>query len=183
MIWLESPTNPLLQLIDLKQIAASVKAIRPDIITVVDNTFLTCYFQVSVQSFWIKLFTTKYFNINYQKPLALGIDIVVYSLTKYMGGHSDVLMGAAITNNHDLADQLKFIQLANGCVPSPIDCALMNRSLRTLELRMLKHMQNGLVVAKFLEAHPKVKKVNHPCKLHSAWYIFFCLVCQNSWLK
>lgn len=88
-----------------------------------------------------------------------------------MGGHSDVLMGAAITNTDDLADRLKFIQLANGCVPSPIDCALMNRSLRTLELRMQKHMQNGLAVAKFLEAHPKVKKVNHPCEFESILHI------------
>lgn len=89
MIWLESPTNPLLKVIDIKAIADSFKSHRQDIILVVDNTFLTCY---------------------YQKPFDLGADIVMYSLTKYMNGHSDVIMGAAITRRDDLAEKLRFLQ-------------------------------------------------------------------------
>lgn len=141
MVWLETPTNPLLKLVDIKAVAKILRQRNPEIILVVDNTFLTSY---------------------YQKPLELGADIVVYSLTKYMNGHSDVVMGAAITNRDDLAERLKFLQNAMGVVPSPFDCFLVNRSLKTLELRMQKHMQNGLAVAKFLETHPCVKQVIHP---------------------
>lgn len=89
MVWLETPTNPLLKLTDIKAVADSLKSRRPDIILVVDNTFLTSYFQ---------------------KPIELGADIVMYSLTKYMNGHSDVIMGAAIMNRDDLAEQLRFLQ-------------------------------------------------------------------------
>ncbi|KAL7298037.1 hypothetical protein TKK_0009042 [Trichogramma kaykai] len=141
MIWIETPTNPLLKLADIKGICDKVKATRPDIITVVDNTFVTCYFQ---------------------KPLDLGADISMYSLTKYMNGHSDVIMGAAITSRDDYAERLRFIQNAMGIVPSPFDCALVNRSLKTLELRMQQHMKNGLAVAKFLSQHPYVEKCIHP---------------------
>ncbi|KAH0945178.1 hypothetical protein HN011_004663 [Eciton burchellii] len=141
MVWLETPTNPLLKLADIKAVADNLKFHRPDIILVVDNTFLTCYFQ---------------------KPLELGADIVMYSLTKYMNGHSDVIMGAAITHRDDLAEQLRFLQNAMGIVPSPFDCALVNRSLKTLELRMQQHMKNCLAVAKFLESHPCVERVFHP---------------------
>ncbi|XP_015586441.1 cystathionine gamma-lyase isoform X2 [Cephus cinctus] len=141
MIWLETPTNPLLMLVDIKAVVESLKATRPDIILVVDNTFLTCYFQ---------------------RPLELGADIVTYSLTKYMNGHSDVIMGAAITKCDDLAERLRFNQNAMGIVPSPFDCSLVNRSLKTLELRMKQHMKNGLAVAKYLEKHPLVEKVIHP---------------------
>ncbi|XP_011865637.1 PREDICTED: cystathionine gamma-lyase [Vollenhovia emeryi] len=142
MIWLETPTNPLMKLIDIKAVANSLTTkSRPDIILVVDNTFLTCY---------------------YQKPLDLGADITMYSLTKYMNGHSDVIMGAAICNRDDLAERLRFIQNAMGIVPSPFDCTLVNRSLKTLELRMQKHMKNCLAVAKFLESHPRVERVFHP---------------------
>lgn len=141
MVWLETPTNPLLKLVDIKAISDSLKAKRPDIILVVDNTFLTCYFQ---------------------RPLDLGADIVMYSLTKYMNGHSDVIMGAAITRNDDLEKRLRFLQNALGIVPSPFDCAQVNRSLKTLEIRMKQHMKNGIAVAKFLEAHPLVEKVIHP---------------------
>ncbi|KYM93828.1 PREDICTED: putative cystathionine gamma-lyase 2 [Cyphomyrmex costatus] len=140
MVWLETPTNPLMKLVDIKAVAENLKS-RPDIILVVDNTFLTCYFQ---------------------KPLDLGADIVMYSLTKYMNGHSDVIMGAAITCRDDLAQKLQFNQNSMGIVPSPFDCALVNRSLKTLELRMQKHMNNGLAVAKFLNSHPNVEKVIHP---------------------
>ncbi|CAL1682197.1 unnamed protein product [Lasius platythorax] len=141
MIWLESPTNPLLKVIDIKAIADSFKSHRQDIILVVDNTFLTCY---------------------YQKPFDLGADIVMYSLTKYMNGHSDVIMGAAITRRDDLAEKLRFLQNAMGIVPSPFDCSMVNRSLKTLELRMKQHMKNSLSVAKFLESHPCVEQVFHP---------------------
>ncbi|XP_072758051.1 putative cystathionine gamma-lyase 2 [Anoplolepis gracilipes] len=141
MLWLESPTNPLLKLADIKVITDKLKPLRPDIILVVDNTFLTCY---------------------YQKPFELGADIVVYSLTKYMNGHSDVVMGAAIMRRDDLAEKLRFIQNAMGIVPSPFDCSLVNRSLKTLELRMQQHMKNGLAVAEFLESHRYVERVLHP---------------------
>lgn len=141
MVWLETPTNPLLRLADIEEIAKVLKSQNPDIIFIVDNTFLTCY---------------------YQKPLELGADFVVYSLTKYMNGHSDIIMGAAITRRDDLADRLRFLQNAMGVVPSPYDCAMVNRSLKTLELRMQQHMKNGLAVAKFLDKHPLVDKVIHP---------------------
>ncbi|XP_012233878.1 putative cystathionine gamma-lyase 2 [Linepithema humile] len=141
MIWLESPSNPLLKVIDLKAVIDAVKSRRPDIIVVVDNTFLTCYFQ---------------------KPLEFGADISMYSLTKYINGHSDVIMGAAITRRDDLEEKLRFLQNAMGVVPSPFDCALVNRSIKTLELRMQRHMENGLAVAKFLESHPNVERVFHP---------------------
>ncbi|XP_011685038.1 PREDICTED: cystathionine gamma-lyase [Wasmannia auropunctata] len=140
MIWLETPTNPMMKLVDIKAVADSLNS-RPDILLVVDNTFLTSYFQ---------------------KPLELGADIVVYSLTKYMNGHSDVIMGAAILRRDDLAKRLRFIQNSMGIVPSPFDCAMVNRSLKTLELRMQKHMTNCLSVAKFLESHPCVEQVFHP---------------------
>ncbi|XP_017882596.1 putative cystathionine gamma-lyase 2 [Ceratina calcarata] len=141
MVWLETPTNPLLKVFDIDAITQVVKKKNPEILVVVDNTFLTCYFQ---------------------KPLDLGADIVIYSMSKYMNGHSDVIMGASITNRDDIAERIKFLQNAMGVVPSPMDCYLVNRSLKTLELRMQQHMKNGLAVAKFLEAHPCVEKAIHP---------------------
>lgn len=141
MVWLETPTNPLLKLADIQSIAEALKAIRQDIILIVDNSFLTCYFQ---------------------RPLELGADIVVYSLTKYMNGHSDIIMGAVITRRDDLEQKLRYLQNAMGIIPSPFDCAQVNRSLKTLELRMQQHMKNGLAIAKFLESHPQVEKVIHP---------------------
>lgn len=186
MIWLETPTNPLLKVCDIKAIAEAVKKIRDDIILVVDNTFLTCYFQVHTFLNWFwKLKDEEYlWNIILQRPLELGADITFYSLTKYMNGHSDVIMGAAVTKRDDLEKRLRFIQNgqflwnainpelcfhsyffpAMGIVPSPFDCALVNRSLKTLEIRMQQHMKNGLAVAKFLESHPQVTSVQHPCK-------------------
>lgn len=141
MVWLETPTNPMLKLVDIKAVVQAVKAIRSDIIIVVDNSFLTCYFQ---------------------KPLELGADLVVYSVSKYMNGHSDVIMGAVITRSDELEQRLRYIQNALGIIPSPFDCYLVNRSLKTLELRMQQHMKNGLAVAKFLESHQHVEKVFHP---------------------
>jgi len=112
-----------------------------DIIVAVDNTFLTSF---------------------YQKPLSFGADMVVYSLTKYMNGHSDVLMGAVVLNCEDLKTRLAFLQNSMGAVPSPMDCYMVLRSLRTLHVRMPLHMKNAMAVAKFLSAHPKIDKVLHP---------------------
>ncbi|CAD1480566.1 unnamed protein product, partial [Heterotrigona itama] len=137
MIWLETPTNPLLKVIDIQAVAQAAKQKNPETIIVVDNTFLTSYFQ---------------------KPLNLGADIVHYSVTKYVNGHSDVIMGAIVTNRNDLWERLAFLQNAMGIVPSPIDCFLVNRSIKTLEIRMRQHMENGLAVAQFLESHPCVEK-------------------------
>lgn len=141
MVWLETPTNPLLKVIDIQGVVQAVKQKNPEIIVVVDNTFLTSYFQ---------------------KPLNFGADIVLYSVTKYINGHSDVIMGAIITNRKDLWERLAFLQNAMGIIPSPIDCFLVNRSIKTLEIRMRQHMENGLAVARFLESHSCVDKVFHP---------------------
>lgn len=139
MIWIETPTNPTLQVCDIRKVSEISK--KHNVILVVDNTFLTPYFQ---------------------KPLMLGADIVVHSLTKYMNGHSDVVMGAIITNNENLATELKFLQNAMGVVPSPFDCYQVLRSLKTLALRMKQHSDSSLVIAKYLEFHPKIEKVLHP---------------------
>ncbi|XP_017778236.1 PREDICTED: putative cystathionine gamma-lyase 2 [Nicrophorus vespilloides] len=139
LIWLETPTNPTLKVIDIRAVAALSK--EKNIILAVDNTFLTPYFQ---------------------RPLELGADLSTYSLTKYMNGHTDVIMGAILTNNQQYHEKLRFLQNAMGIIPSPFDCSLVNRSLKTLALRMRQHSENGIQVAKFLETHPKVKQVMHP---------------------
>ncbi|XP_039295541.1 putative cystathionine gamma-lyase 2 isoform X2 [Nilaparvata lugens] len=141
IIWLESPTNPLLKVWDIEKICQLAKAKSKDVIVIVDNTFLTPYFQ---------------------RPLELGADIALYSVTKYLNGHSDVVMGSLACNNKELYERLKFIQNSSGIVPSPFDCFLVNRSLKTLHLRMNEHMRSGLEVARFLESHPDVQKVLHP---------------------
>jgi len=139
MIWVETPTNPTLKVIDIKAMAAIAR--KHGALLVVDNTFLTPYLQ---------------------RPLELGADVVVHSITKYLNGHSDVIMGSIITNKKELYEQLKFLQNAMGIVPAPFDCYQVTRSLKTLALRMQQHMKNGLEVAKYLENHPKVEKVIHP---------------------
>lgn len=142
MVWIETPTNPTMQLIDIAAIAKLVKEkASPDCFVVVDNTFMSSYFQ---------------------RPLDHGADMVMHSLTKYMNGHTDVVMGAAVTNNDKLAERLRFLQNATGPVPSPFDCYMVNRGLKTLHVRMKEHMKNGLAVAHFLEASPRVEKVIHP---------------------
>ncbi|KAK3091295.1 hypothetical protein FSP39_018718 [Pinctada imbricata] len=141
MIWLETPTNPTMQLVDIKAVVDVVKKKNPKIFIVVDNTFMSSYFQ---------------------RPLDFGADMVMHSLTKYMNGHSDVVMGAIATNNDDYEKELRFLQNAFGAVPSPFDSFLVNRGLKTLHVRMKEHMKNGLAVAKFLEKHPYVTKVIHP---------------------
>merc|ERR1711862_135730 len=140
MVWCESPTNPTLKVVDIKAVAEITKK-HPNIFLVVDNTFLSCYFQ---------------------RPLELGADIVMYSLTKYMNGHTDIIMGAACTSNDDLADRLRFLQNAIGPVPSPFDCYLLNRGMKTLPVRMQQHQRSGLQVARWLESDSRVEKVLHP---------------------
>ncbi|KAL7017228.1 hypothetical protein ACKWTF_010294 [Chironomus riparius] len=140
LVWMETPTNPCMKVIDIKAVAEVVHA-KTKAFLVVDNTFLSAYFQ---------------------RPLDLGADVVMYSLTKYMNGHTDVVMGSAATNSEELHEKLRFYQNATGIVPSPFDCYLVNRSLKTLSLRMEKHFQNSVTVAQWLEAHPKVGKVLHP---------------------
>ena len=139
MVWIETPTNPTLKVVDIKAVCEIAHA-HPNVFVVVDNTFESAYFQ---------------------RPLELGADITYYSLTKYMNGHTDVIMGACCLNNKDLAERLRFLQNAVGPVPSPFDCYLVNRSLKTLKLRMEEHQKNGYKVAKFLEAHQHVESVRH----------------------
>lgn len=141
LVWFETPTNPLLKITDIAEVVRIVRDFNKDIIIVVDNTFMTPFFQ---------------------RPLELGADIVMHSLTKYINGHSDVLMGSAMTNRQDLDEHLFFMQLGVGAVPSPFDCYLANRGAKTLHLRMKAHSENGLAVAKWLESNPRVEKVIYP---------------------
>ncbi|MDG2138657.1 MAG: cystathionine gamma-synthase [Flavobacteriales bacterium] len=145
MIWAETPTNPMLNIINIKEL--SKISSKNNLIFVVDNTFATPYLQ---------------------RPLDLGADIVMHSLTKYMGGHSDVVMGAAICKDDKLAEQLYFLQNSCGGVPGPQDSFLILRGIKTLHVRMQRHCENGKAIAKFLEKHPKINNVywpglkNHP---------------------
>ncbi|MFA5794345.1 MAG: cystathionine gamma-synthase [Candidatus Brocadiia bacterium] len=139
VLWLESPSNPLLKVTDLRGAIAIARKHR--ILTVVDNTFATPYLQ---------------------QPITLGADIVLQSTTKYLGGHSDIIGGALMTNNAGLYERLKFFQNAVGAVPGPLDCFLTLRGTKTLALRMEKHCTNAMAVAKFLAKHPKVNKVYYP---------------------
>lgn len=141
VVWLESATNPLMRVFDIKAIADMVHSIKKDTLVIVDNTFLTSYFL---------------------RPLTLGVDIVLYSLSKFMSGHSDVIMGALTTNSEDIYNRLKYLQNGLGCVPSPFDCYLVQRSLKTLEIRMKRHFKNALCIAKFLESRKEVERVIHP---------------------
>lgn len=139
LIWVETPTNPLLKLADIEEIAKIAK--KHDIILAVDNTFASPYIQ---------------------KPLMLGADIVVHSATKYINGHSDVIGGVAVTNREDLAQKIGFVQNAVGSIAGPFDAFLMHRGLKTLGLRMEKHSKNALEIATWLESHPGVEKVYYP---------------------
>jgi len=139
LIWLETPTNPLLRLCDIT--AISKVAREHKCLTVVDNTFASPYLQ---------------------NPLALGADIVLHSTTKYIGGHSDVVGGAIMLSNDELYTKLKFNQNALGAVPSPFDCFLVLRGTKTLALRMERHSQNALKIAEYLSAHSEVEKVIYP---------------------
>jgi cystathionine gamma-lyase len=139
MVWIETPTNPMLKLIDIAAVATMAK--KRGVLSVVDNTFMSSYFQ---------------------KPLALGADVVIHSITKYMNGHSDVVGGILVTSNDALYTQLKFLQNAVGAVPAPMDCFLVMRGLKTLHVRMERHAQNAMEIARFLEKHPKVERVVYP---------------------
>ncbi|WP_375578354.1 cystathionine gamma-synthase [Marivirga tractuosa] len=139
LIWVETPTNPMMNIIDIKSVSDIAK--KHNILSCVDNTFSTPYLQ---------------------NPLDLGADIVMHSLTKYIAGHSDVIMGALATNNKELSEKLAFIQKASGAVPGPQDCFLVLRGIKTLHLRMQRHCENGAGVANFLKSHPKVDKVFWP---------------------
>ena len=139
MVWLETPTNPMLNIIDIRAISEIVA--DKDILLAVDNTFATPYLQL---------------------PLDLGADIVMHSVTKYLGGHSDVVMGALVLNDAELHQKLAFIQNSCGGVPEPQDCFLVLRGIKTLHLRMDRHCENGRKVAEFLQGQPKVQKVFWP---------------------
>jgi cystathionine beta-lyase/cystathionine gamma-synthase len=139
MVWIETPTNPLLRLVDITAIAQITK--QRNIQLVVDNTFASPYLQ---------------------NPLDLGADIVVHSATKYLGGHSDTVMGAIVLNDDETAQRLAFIQNACGAVPGPQDCFLVLRGIKTLHVRMQRHCENALQVAQYLAQHPKVSRVHYP---------------------
>ncbi len=139
MVWIETPTNPLLRIVDIEAVAAITRA--RGIKLVVDNTFASPYLQ---------------------NPLDLGADVVVHSVTKYIGGHSDTVMGAIICNDDGIADQLKFIQNACGAVPGPQDCFLALRGIKTLHIRMQRHCENAQQVAEYLQNHPRVSHVHYP---------------------
>jgi len=139
MIWIETPSNPLMNIIDIKSISSIAK--DKGILLGVDNTFASPYLQ---------------------NPMDLGADIVMHSATKYLGGHSDVVMGALVCNDEVIAEKLAFIQNTCGAIPGPQDCFLVLRGLKTLHLRMQRHSENGRKVAEYLKSHPKIDKVYWP---------------------
>ncbi|ODS32712.1 MAG: cystathionine gamma-lyase [Candidatus Scalindua rubra] len=139
IVWLESPSNPLLKITDIEAISNIAK--KNGILVVVDNTFATPFFQ---------------------KPLNFGVDIVLHSTTKYLNGHSDIIGGAIVTKDKGLYDKLQFIQNAAGAVPGPFDCFLVLRGIKTLAVRMERHEENAIKIAQFLEKHPKVRSVIYP---------------------
>ncbi|MEX2243058.1 MAG: PLP-dependent aspartate aminotransferase family protein [Fimbriimonadaceae bacterium] len=139
MVWFESPTNPLLNLIDIEMIVRVAK--QHGALSAIDNTFVSPYFQ---------------------QPLNMGVDIVMHSLTKYINGHSDVVMGALMCNDQKLYEQLKYLQNAMGATPSPFDCFLVQRGIKTLAVRMERHEKNALAVAQFLAGHSKIERVFYP---------------------
>ena len=141
MVWLETPTNPLLNVSDIQSVAEIVHAHNADTLLVVDNTFATPYLQ---------------------RPLELGADIVVHSTTKYLGGHSDVVGGAVVVRHAPIHERLAFLQNAAGAVPGPMDCFLVLRGIKTLPVRMDRHAQNAAAIAAFLAGHPSVTRVLYP---------------------
>ncbi len=139
LVWVETPTNPLLKIVDIKKVSEIAK--EHGAMVVVDNTFASPYLQ---------------------RPLLLGADLVLHSSTKYIGGHSDLIGGALITSQRELAEKLHFLQNAVGAVPSPLDCFLQLRSTKTLAVRMDRHCENALKVASFLSQHPDVGWIRYP---------------------
>ncbi len=139
LVWIETPTNPTLNIVDIRGAAEAARAAGA--LVVVDNTFATPYLQ---------------------QPLELGADVVVHSLTKYLGGHSDLIGGFAATNDPTVAERLLFLQKSLGAVPGPFDCWLVLRGLKTLAVRMRQHCENARAVTDFLVSHPRVEKVLYP---------------------
>jgi len=139
LIWVETPTNPMLNIIDIRKCAEIAR--KYGLLLVVDNTFATPYLQ---------------------RPLELGADIVMHSATKYLGGHSDVVMGALVLNDKELAERLYYIQNASGAVCGPMDSFLVLRGIKTLHLRMQRHCENGRAIAHYLKEHPKIEQVYWP---------------------
>jgi cystathionine beta-lyase len=139
LLWVETPTNPLMNIVDIAAVAAITKP--KNILLAVDNTFATPYLQ---------------------NPIDPGADIVMHSVTKYLGGHSDLIQGALMMNDKELRDKLYFIQKSCGAVPGPMDCFLVLRGIKTLHLRMKAHCENGKTIAHWLRNHPKVGKVYWP---------------------
>jgi cystathionine gamma-lyase len=142
MVWIETPSNPMMKLVDIKAVVAAARAHNPEMIVVVDNTFATPYNQL---------------------PLAMGADIVMHSATKYLNGHSDMVGGVAVVGDReDLQEQMAFLQNSIGAIAGPFDAYLALRGVKTLALRMKHHNQAALEIANWLEQHPRVKKVIHP---------------------
>jgi cystathionine beta-lyase len=139
LLWVETPTNPMMNVIDIK--ATAQLAAKHKLLLAVDNTFATPYLQ---------------------RPLELGADIVMHSATKYLGGHSDVVVGALVVRDKELADKLYFIQNASGAVCGPMDSFLVLRGIKTLHVRMQRHCENGEAIARYLKKHPKIEKVYWP---------------------
>ena len=139
LVWLETPTNPLMNITDIAAVAAITKP--KNILLAVDNTFASPYLQ---------------------NPIDLGADIVMHSVTKYLGGHSDVIQGSLMMNSSELREKLYFIQKSCGAVPGPMDCFLVLRGIKTLHLRMRAHCENGATIAHWLRKHPKIGKVYWP---------------------
>jgi cystathionine gamma-synthase len=139
LVWAETPSNPFLRIVDIAAVAEIAHQHGAKL--VVDNTFATPYLQT---------------------PLTLGADVVVHSTTKYLGGHSDVIGGAVVTNDPDLASRIKFLQYAVGAVPGPLDCYLVMRGIRTLGVRMDRHQENAARIAEFLGTHADVERVWYP---------------------
>jgi len=139
LVWIETPTNPTMKIIDIRSVCDIAR--EHGALTVVDNTFMSSYFQ---------------------RPILLGADMTFHSATKYMNGHSDVVMGLVVTKTKELHDKLYFTQYAVGAVPSPFDCYMVNRGLKTLHVRMERHFENAKLVIKFLKSHPKIESINYP---------------------
>jgi len=139
LIWLETPTNPLMNITDIAAVSEVAKAAGA--LLCVDNTFASPYLQ---------------------NPIDFGADIVMHSATKYLGGHSDVIQGCLVMNDHELREKLYLIQKSCGAVPGPMDCFLVLRGIKTLHVRMRQHCENGIAIAQWLRNHPKVAKVYWP---------------------
>lgn len=147
LVWIETPTNPMMKVVDIRKLTKAAKSVGA--ISVVDNTFAS--------------------PIN-QSPLELGADVALHSATKYLGGHSDIIGGCVMTNDTTLHEHFKFVQLAAGAVPSPFDCYLLHRSLKTLAVRMQQHEKNAQAVASFLAGHKRVKAVHYPGLVSSPYH-------------